>query len=75
MKDKTEIAFELKPYTKKDLRLLMGIPRSTFTKWIATIPEAKSLKKTNWLSTDIVKLFVKKYGTKQMIEQMKIIKS
>lgn len=64
---KTEKRFELKPYTKKDLRLIMDIPCSTFRRWLQNIPDAKIPKYKNWLSTDQVKLIVETYGTLQMI--------
>ena len=68
---KTETLFELKPYTKKDLRLIMDIPCSTFRRWLQNIPDAKIPKYKNWLSTEQVKRIIETYGTLQMINNCK----
>ena len=68
---KIEKSFELKPYTKKDLRLIMDIPCSTFRRWLQNIPNAKIPKYKNWLSTNQVKLIVETYGTLKMMNDCK----
>lgn len=68
---KTEKSFELKPYTKKDLRLIMGISSSTFRRWLLNIPEAKIPKYKNWLNTEQVKLIIEMYGSLNMITDCK----
>lgn len=71
-KENNQKSFELKPYTKKDLRQLMNIPRNTFTRWLATLPLTETKVKTNWLSTPEVRAFVEKYGTQRMINEMNL---
>jgi hypothetical protein len=62
--------FVLKPYTKKDLRILMGVPITTFSRWLATIPDTEHSKRCHWLSTTFVRAFVEKYGSSKMIKEM-----
>lgn len=56
------VDFELKPYTKKDLRLMYGIPLTTFRRWLKAVPEALESGRKNWLTAKQVEAIIKKYG-------------
>jgi hypothetical protein len=51
-----------KPYTKKELRLLYGIPLSTFKRWLKSVPETAESGRKNWLTLPQVEALFKKYG-------------
>lgn len=55
-------AFVLKAYTKKELRLLYGIPESTFRRWLKMIPETANTGLTNWLDVLQVEAILKVRG-------------
>lgn len=61
----------IKPYTKKDLRMIMGIHRNTFRKWLDKLPEAKIEKNIHWLTTPQVKMILEKYGAMKAIDENK----
>lgn len=60
--EKTTIQFVLKAYTKKELRLLYGIPPSTFRRWLKNIPETANTGQKNWLDVKQVKAILKVHG-------------
>ena len=55
-------ACEPKPYTKKELRLLYGIPISTFKRWLKAVPETANTGRKNWLTLIQVEALFRKYG-------------
>jgi hypothetical protein len=59
---KTKEAFEIKAYTKKELRLLYGIPYYSFRRWLKEIPETQSSSRKNWLTVAQVEAIIKTYG-------------
>lgn len=54
--------FEIKAYTKKELRLMYGIPESSFRRWLKELPETKEPSRKNWLSALQVEAIIRKYG-------------
>lgn len=60
-KSKT-IGFEIKAYTKKDLRQLYGVPECTFRRWLKAIPETNNTGRKNWLNAIQVEAIIKTYG-------------
>lgn len=51
-----------KPYTKKELRLLYGVPISTWKRWLKSVPETADSGRKNWLTLPQVEALFKKYG-------------
>lgn len=60
--NKNENVFEIKPYTKKDLRIMYGLPESTFRRWLKEVPETSDTGSKNWLTVIQVEAIIKKYG-------------
>jgi len=56
------IAFVLRAYTKKELRLLYKIPESTFRRWLKLIPETATSGRRNWLDIVQVEAILKARG-------------
>ena len=54
--------FELKSYTKKELRHLLGVPNRTFLKWIKPYREQWGIGRQKYLTIAQVKLIVEKFG-------------
>lgn len=54
--------FIIRAYTKKELRLLYGIPKSTFRRWLIPLRDMFKSKNNNWLNAAEVELFVNEYG-------------
>lgn len=54
--------FEIKAYTKKDLRLLYGILETTFRRWLKALPETAQTGQKNWLTAKQVEALLKAYG-------------
>jgi len=52
----------MKRYTKKELRLLYGVPESTFLRWLKPLREQLNLDRKNWLSEIQVERIVKEFG-------------
>lgn len=52
----------LRPYTKKELRLLYGIPINTWKRWLKSVPETANSGRRNWLTLPEVEALFKKYG-------------
>lgn len=55
------ITFEVKAYTKKELRTLYGIPESTFKRWLKAVTNLNS-GRNNYLTIPQVILILKFYG-------------
>lgn len=60
--NKEHHVFEIKPYTKKELQEMYGIPRTTFRRWLRSIPETGEPSKRNWLTAAQIEAFIKVYG-------------
>ena len=60
--NKSTEAFEIKAYTKKELRLMYGIPESSFRRWLKELPETKEPSMKNWLTAIQVEAIINKYG-------------
>lgn len=60
--DKNKEAFEIKAYTKKELRLMYGIPESSFRRWLKELPETKAPSMKNWLTAIQVEAIINAYG-------------
>ncbi|MCD6068901.1 MAG: hypothetical protein K0S33_3727 [Bacteroidetes bacterium] len=56
------VGCELKAYTKKELRLLYGIPESTFKRWLKAVAETADTGRKNWLNLIQVEALFRKYG-------------
>jgi hypothetical protein len=56
------IKFVLKAYTKKELRLLYGIPETTFRRWLKDIPETANTGQKNWLDVNQVAAILRVKG-------------
>jgi hypothetical protein len=54
--------FEIKAYTKKELRLMYGIPEASFRRWLKEVPETSDTGRKNWLTALQVEAVLKKYG-------------
>ncbi|MFL5763572.1 MAG: hypothetical protein ACJ77K_06475 [Bacteroidia bacterium] len=54
--------FEVKAYTKKELRLMYGLAEGSFRKWLKELPETKDTGRKNWLTALQVEAILKKYG-------------
>lgn len=60
--DSSGIRFELRPYTKKELRMLYtNVSRTTFYRWLKQIPETANYR-SNLLSVIQVAAILKKHG-------------
>lgn len=59
---KSTQVFEIKAYTKKELRLMYGIPESSFRRWLKELPETKTPCMKNWLTPIQVEAIIKAYG-------------
>ena len=57
----TPLTFEVKAYTKKELRTLYGIPESTFKRWLKAVPGLDS-GRNNYLTIPQVILILDFYG-------------
>jgi hypothetical protein len=55
-------AFVIRAYTKKELRLLYGIPEASFRKWLKAISETSNTGKKNWLTAIQVEAIIRTYG-------------
>jgi hypothetical protein len=66
-------AFEIKAYTKKDLRLLYGIPYHTFKRWLLVLPETSTPSRKNWLTAIQVEAIIKTYGVPREKQYQKIV--
>ena len=62
MQTEQTIKFLLKAYTKKELRLLYGIPETTFRRWLKAIPETANTGQKNWLDVNQVAAVLKVKG-------------
>lgn len=60
-KESTQV-FEIKAYTKKELRLMYGIPECSFRRWLKELPETKEPSMKNWLTALQVEAIIRKYG-------------
>jgi hypothetical protein len=63
--------FDIKAYTKKELRLLYGIPEASFRRWLKALPETNNTGQKNWLTAIQVEAIIKAYGVpgkKQFIQ-------
>ncbi len=58
-----KVAFLLRAYSKKELRLLYGVSEDTFCRWIKAIPEAAASGRKNILSVAQVEAILKVKGT------------
>lgn len=56
------VGFEIKAYTKKDMRIMYGIPEATFRRWLKALPETGNTGRKNWLSAIQVEAIIKAYG-------------
>ena len=54
--------FVIRAYTKKELRLMYGIPEASFRRWLKEIPETSNTGKKNWLTAIQVEAIIKTYG-------------
>ena len=54
--------FTIKACTKKELRLLYGIPVTSFRVWLKSIPETSNTGRKNWLNAIQVEAIIKTYG-------------
>lgn len=54
--------FVIKAFTKKELRLLYGIPEASFRRWLKGVPETSSTGRKNWLTALQVEAIIKMYG-------------
>lgn len=52
----------LKAYTKKELRLLYGIPETTFRRLLKKIAETADTGKKNWLDVNQVAAILRVHG-------------
>lgn len=66
-------AFVIKAYTKKELRLLYGIPEASFRRWLKEIPETSNTGKKNWLTALQVEVIIKTYGVPGQKEFRKVM--
>ncbi len=66
-------AFEIKAYTKKDLRLLYGLPYHSFRRWLNEIPETSVVSRKNYLNAIQVEAIIKKYGVPKEKQYQKIV--
>jgi hypothetical protein len=55
-------AFVLRAYTKKELRLLYGIPVSSFRNWLKGVSQTSNTGRKNWLTVIQVEAIIKMYG-------------
>ena len=62
MSESIENKFVIKVYTKKDLRLMYGVPYHTFRRWLSEIPETSVVTRKNYLTAIQVEAIVKVYG-------------
>lgn len=62
MKAETTIAFKLRAYTKKELRLLYDVSEDTFRRWLKTIPELAQSGRKNLLDIVEVEAILKVKG-------------
>lgn len=60
--ENTHNQFSPRAYTKKELRLLYGIPESTFRRWLKALPELSESGQKNWLNIAEVLAIVSHYG-------------
>ena len=60
-KETTQV-FEIKAYTKKELRLMYGIPQCAFRRWLIELPETKTPCMKNWLTAIQVEAIIRAYG-------------
>ncbi|MDP3146025.1 MAG: hypothetical protein Q8T03_13410 [Bacteroidota bacterium] len=58
----TNNSFMIRAYTKKELRQLYGIPKSTFLRWLLPLRSKLKSQRSNWLTAAEVECFVKEYG-------------
>jgi hypothetical protein len=65
--------FVVKAYTKKELRLLYGLPRDTFRKWLKALPGDSGSGRNNWLTAAQVQAFIDRYGAPRL-QQIKPLK-
>lgn len=56
------VVFEVRAYTKKELRLMYGIPASTLRRWLKEIPETANTGRKNWLDVNQVQAILKVKG-------------
>lgn len=54
--------FMIRAYTKKELRQLYGIPKSTFLRWLLPLRGMLKSQRSNWMTAAEVECFAKEYG-------------
>jgi len=62
MKAESTIAFKLRAYTKKELRLLYDVSEDTFRRWLKAIPELAQSGRKNLLDIVEVEAILKVKG-------------
>lgn len=62
MKAENTIAFKLRAYTKKELRLLYDVSEDTFRRWLKAIPELAGSGRKNLLDIVQVEAILKEKG-------------
>lgn len=71
--EKENNVFVIKAFTKKELRLLYGIPEASFRRWLKGIPETSNTGRKNWLTALQVEAIIKTYGVPGEKQFKKII--
>lgn len=63
---KKQPPFEIMVYSKKDLRIMYGVPEYCFRKWLRALEETKNTGRRNYLTPLEVEAVIKNYGVPNM---------